>query len=66
MKRELLNEYIGNRVRIEFTDNSAVEGNLEFTTEFCAAQGWKRPGLYHVGQIGFRCSHVKKLKLLQS
>ena len=62
MKREALNEYIGHRVNITFTDGKSAEGKLEFITEFCAEQNYRRPGYYAIGHLCFRCSHVKKLR----
>lgn len=65
MRRETLNFYIGKPVRIEFEDGSAAAGVLEFITEFCAAQKYRKPGYYAIGNWSFKCSHVKKLRVLE-
>lgn len=64
MKRELLNDYLGKKVSITFCDGHKAEGILEYISEFCEAQGWRKPGYYAVGHWNFKCSHVKKLKAL--
>ena len=64
MKREILNNYISKKVSITFCDGHETEGLLEYISEFCAAQGWRKPGYYAVGKWNFKCSHVKKLKVL--
>ena len=65
MKRENLNFYIGKRVRIEFEDGTTAAGVLEFITEFCEAQKWRKPGYYAIGNWNFKCTHVKKLRVLE-
>ncbi len=65
MKRETLNFYIGKPVRIEFEDGTGAAGVLEFITEFCAAQKYRKPGYYAIGNWCFKCSHVKKLRMLE-
>lgn len=64
MKREILNYYLGHNVSITFYDGHETEGILEYISEFCKAQGWRKPGYYAVGRWNFKCSHVKKLKAL--
>jgi hypothetical protein len=64
MTREELREYIGKKVSITFCDGHKAEGILEYISEFCEAQGWRKPGYYAVGHWNFKCSHVKKLKML--
>lgn len=64
MKRELLNEYIGDIVSITFYDDRVKEGKLEYITEFSAAQRWRKVGYFAIDDQLFKCSHVKKLKLM--
>ena len=40
-------------------------GVLEFITEFCEAQKWRKPGYYAIGNLNFKCTHVKKLRVLE-
>lgn len=63
MKREVLNEYIGDKVRITFFDDTVEEGKLRFTTNFCEPE-WKKGGYYNIGNTSFRCSHVKSIRYL--
>lgn len=65
MKRELLNEYIGDIVSITFYDGRVKEGKLEYITGFSAAQRWRKVGYFAVDDQLFKCSHVKKLRLLR-
>lgn len=64
MKREILNQFLGNNVTITLFDGDVVSGKLEFIAEFCQEQGWRKPGYYAIGNLDFRASHVKKLRQL--
>lgn len=62
MRREKLNEYLGANVEITFIDNHTVRGVLGFTPEFSEHYGYRKPNFYTIGDIVFKCSHVKKLR----
>ena len=62
MKREILNQYLRKNVEITFIDNDTVRGVLGFTPEFSEHYGYRKPNYYTIGNIDFKCSHVKKLR----
>ena len=62
MRREELNEYLGANVEITFIDNDTVRGVLGFTPEFSEQYEYRKPNYYTIGNIDFKCSHVKKLR----
>ena len=62
MKRESLNKYLNKNVEVIFTDGDVVRGKLQYTAEFGAASGWRRPDYYAIGNLDFKASHVKKVR----
>lgn len=62
MKREILNQYLEHHVIITFTDGDVLEGVLKFCDRFCAEHDYRKPNYYYIGNMNFKCSHVKKLR----
>ena len=58
-KAELMKD-VGNYVKIKLFDGTILEGELGYTTEFCAEQGFRKPNYFYIGDTSFRVSHVKK------
>lgn len=68
MRREILNEYIGDTVTVTFNDGTGAFGKLCFSDEFCEKNNWIEAGYYYIRVDRFktRCfkaSHVKKLRI---
>ena len=61
MKREKLNEYIGQNVRITFFDGDVREGTLGYTPEFSSKYGYRKPKCYTIGNLDFKLSHVTSI-----
>ena len=62
MKRENLNKYLGDMVRVTFMDGEIKIGFLGFTPEFSPLYGYRKPHYYTLGDIDFKASHVKKIR----
>lgn len=60
----VLNRYIGYMVRIVFFDDEVAEGQLGYTSKFCAEQGWRKPFNYTIGNTDFKTSHVKHIEII--
>ena len=60
MKREQLDWLIGKYVIVELVDGHTIRGLLEYTPEFSAKYGWKKPGYYSIRNYAFKASHVRK------
>lgn len=59
-KAELM-EDVGNYVEIRLFDGTILKGKLGYTSEFCEAQGYRRPNYFFIGNYCFKASHVTKL-----
>ncbi len=64
MKKEILSIHEGENVRIKLFDNKVLEGKLEYIPEFNAKFGYAKPGFFRIGDMSFRASHVKTLKVI--
>ena len=65
MKKEKLNEYIGDIVSLQFYDGETAMGKLEFVPCYSAKYGFRHSGFYYIGNCGFKATHVKKLKKIE-
>lgn len=67
MRRETLNEYIGDTVTVTFNDGTGAFGKLCFSDELYAKNNWVPKGYYYIpgksGNLYFRASYVKKLRI---
>ena len=68
MRRETLNEYIGDTVTVTFNDGTGAFGKLCFSDEFSAKNDWVEAGYYYIRVNAFKkecfkASHVKKLRI---
>jgi hypothetical protein len=61
MRREDLNRYIGDRVKVTFKDGRTETGTLGFTPEFSSRYGYRKVGFYTIGNIDFKVSHIKSI-----
>lgn len=62
MNKEELMKDVGNYVELTLFDGTELKGTLGYTTEFCEAQGYRKPNYFYIGDYCFRVSHVKKLR----
>lgn len=68
MRRETLNEYIGDTVTVTLFDDTGAFGKLCFSDELCEKNNWVKAGYYYIRANGgvvmcFKASHVKKLRI---
>ena len=68
MRRETLNEYIGDTVTVTFNDGTGAFGKLCFSDDLCAKNNWVPAGNYYIWAneivvMCFKASHVKKLRI---
>lgn len=69
MRRETLNEYIGDIITITLNDGTEAFGKLCFSDEYSAENDWIMPGYYYIRVNGskiimpFKYSDVKKLRI---
>lgn len=59
--KEKLDSYIGKEVRVILFDNNELEGVLEYILEFSERYGYRKPGYYNIGNMGFKRSHIKRI-----
>lgn len=59
LTRELLENYVGKKIKVVLFDNSCYEGILELGNGF-----FYEPKKYVVGNVCFRLSHIKWIKEL--
>ena len=58
LTRELLERYVGKKVKVVFFDDTTREGVLELGNGF-----FYQPKKYVVGNLCFRLSHIKTLEV---
>ena len=68
MRRETLNEYLGDTVTVTFFDGTGAFGKLCFSDELCEKNSWVPAEYYYIQKNGgvvicFKASHVKKLRI---
>lgn len=67
MRRETLNDYIGQTVTVTFYDGTGAFGKLCFSDECSEKNNWVRKGDYYIpgrtGNVCFKAYHVKKLRV---
>lgn len=66
MKKEELDKYCGYIVDIVFYDGSVACGELKFIPTYSAKYDFRHPGFYYIGNMAFKCSHVKKIKIVEA
>ena len=64
MKKQCLDEYLGENVKIVFFDGKIASGTLGFVKEFSAQFDYRKPGYYTIENFSFKASHVKKIEVL--
>lgn len=62
MKKDQVNSFLGKIVNVALNDGSYALGPLEFVPAFNAKYGFRHPGYFYVGNVGFKCSHVKTIR----
>lgn len=65
MKQEQLNKYIGKLVHVQFYDGIVACGELEFIPSYSAKYGFKHPGFFYIGDISFKSTDIKKMKMIE-
>ena len=64
MRKEDLYKCVGQHVKIHFYDGDIMEGVLQYVPEYSIKYKYKKPGLYYIDNLGFKCTHVKYLQVL--
>lgn len=59
-KADLMNR-VGEYMTVVLYDGQELTGILEFIFEFSEKYGFRKPGVFFIGNHAFRVSHVKKV-----
>lgn len=59
-----LHGFVGETVEVIFLDGEVRKGVLGFTPEFCSEYGYRKPNYFTIGDIDFKVSHIKAVKLV--
>lgn len=59
-KAELM-RLVGKYMTVVLYDGQELTGILEFIFEFSEKYGFRKPGVFYIGNHAFRVSHVKKV-----
>lgn len=65
LTKKQLDEYLGRNVIITFRDGKEIQGQLCFADDFSSKHYWRLPNYYYIGNMSFKVSHVKNIKLLR-
>lgn len=61
MKKSELKELVGEEITVVLFDDKELTGKLIYVEEFSEKYGFRKPGLFYIGNVGFRVSHLKKV-----
>lgn len=62
MKKSELKKLVGSEIKVVLFNDKEFTGKLSYVEEFSEKYGFRKPGLFYIGNIGFRVSHLKKVK----
>lgn len=65
LTKKQLDEYLGRNVMITLHDGEEIQGKLCFADDFSSKHSWRLPNYYYIGNMSFKVSHVKNIKLLR-
>lgn len=65
-RKAQLNPFLGQNVRITFTNGVVVEGVLGYTSAFSKEFNWRKPGYYTIRDVDFKVSHVQSVSVIES
>lgn len=66
MKKEELDKYCGYIVDIVLYDGCVACGVLEFIPTYSAKYNFRHPGFYYIGNMSFKSTEVKKIKIVEA